>query len=82
MYKIKNKLGLSCAKLRIGWSELNHKLLIKTDVEFNGRKISAHVDRGLRRGSRVRGPGSEDHHRHEWVELEGVTRFVFIWESS
>ena len=26
------KLGLSCAKLRLSWSELTHKLLIKTDV--------------------------------------------------
>ena len=31
------------------------------------RKISAHVDGGLSGGSRVRGPGSEDPHRHERI---------------
>ena len=35
------------------------------------RKISAHVDGGLSRGSRVRRPGSEDPHRRE-------LKFLFI----
>ena len=39
--KIDNKLGLSCAKLRISWSELTHELLMKIDAEFNGNITEA-----------------------------------------
>jgi len=40
--KSENKLGLSCAKLRLSWSALTYESLIK-NVEFNGNITQAEV---------------------------------------